>query len=97
MKIRITVDVFSGRPNPVLYVEGREAEEAATRLRPERPLKRQEAKLLNVPTLGYRGLAIEFIEGKHRGLPKSFRLVNGDLFGSGLSDRAADPYFEDFV
>jgi hypothetical protein len=97
MKIRITVDVFSGRPNPVLYVEGREAEEAATRLRPERPLKRQEAKLLNVPTLGYRGLAIEFVEGKHRGLPKSFRLVNGDLFGSGLSDRAADPYFEDFV
>jgi hypothetical protein len=97
MKLRITVDVFSGRPNPILYLGGREAEEAAARLRPERHLKRDEAKLPSVPTLGYRGLTVDFIEGKHRGLPKSFRVVNGDLFGSGLSHRAADPHFEDFI
>src|SRR6266853_6049555 len=97
MKVRITIDVFSGRPNPVLYLEGHEAEEAAARLRPERRLRRDEAKLPTVSTLGYRGLVVDFIECKRRELPKSFRVVNGVLFGSGLSHRAADPYFEDFI
>jgi hypothetical protein len=97
MKLKITIDVFSGRPNPILYLEGREADEAAARLRPERQLKRDETKLPTFPTLGYRGLMVDFIQGKQRGLPRSFRVVNGDLFGAGLSHRAADPYFENFI
>lgn len=96
-KLRITIDVFSGRPNPILYLEGGEAEEAAARLQPERHLKRDEVKIRTVPPLGYRGLTVDFVEGKQRGLPQSFRVVNGDLFGAGLSHRAADPYFEDFI
>jgi hypothetical protein len=97
MKLRITIDVFSGRPNPILYLEGREAEQATVRLRPERRLKPQEAKLPPIPTLGYRGLTVEFMEGKHRELPKRFRVVGGDLFGPHLSHRAVDPHFEDFI
>jgi hypothetical protein len=85
MKLRITIDVFSGRPNPILYLEGREAYEAAARLRPERHLKRDEAKLPTFPTLGYRGLTVDFVQGKQRELPKSFRVVNGNLFAAGLS------------
>jgi hypothetical protein len=97
MKLRITIDVFSGRPNPILYLEGHEAEDAAARLRPEHHLERTDAKLQTFPTLGYRGLRVDFVQGKPRAFPKSFRVINGNLLAPGLWRRVADPFFEDFV
>ncbi len=40
MKLRITIDIFSGRENPVIELEGEEAEEALRRLEPIATLKK---------------------------------------------------------
>jgi len=55
--VRITIDIFSGRPNPVVELRGSQARAALAVLRSagrERPRARPP-----VPTLGYRGLLIE--------------------------------------
>lgn len=97
MKLRITIDIFSGRENPVIELRGREARAALERLRPVRRIERGEKGLPPSPTLGYRGLIIEQLEERDRRLPKSFRLAHGDLFGPRLAHRAADEMFEEFV
>jgi len=96
VKLRITIDVFSGRPNPVVTLEGPEAEQALKRLRPARKLKPGELRPLPESTLGYRGLVVELDEA-FRGLPRTFRLANGDLIGPRLQHRPVDEAFEDFV
>lgn len=95
--LRITVDVFSGRPNPVLELKGKEAADALKRLQPGRRLEKGATGLPPEPTLGYRGLHIEQIGKPSPGLPREFRLANGDLFGPKLAHRASDDAFEDFV
>jgi hypothetical protein len=97
MVLRVTIDIFSGRENPVIELKGKEAQEAIERLQPVRGMKREERRLPPVPTLGYRGLVIEQIGKPVRRLPKTFRFAHGDLFGPGLAHRAADEAFEDFV
>ena len=93
MEFRITIDVFSGRKNPVVVVKGRQAERIYERLRPAQRV----SKMLPIPesTLGYRGLIIE--ASGARGLPRTFRLANGDLLGARLSHRASDENFERFL
>lgn len=89
--------MFSGRPNPVIELEGSEAREAAERLVPVRPLARSEAVLPPWPTLGYRGLVIEQVAAPDKRLPRVFRLVHGDLLGPRLAHRAEDEQFETFA
>ena len=93
MRFRITIDIFSGRKNPVVEIKGRAAYRIYEHLRPSQLVSR----MLSVPssTLGYRGLIIE--ASGARGLPKVFRLVHGDLIGPKLRHRAADPDFEEFL
>lgn len=97
MKLRITIDVFSGRENPVIELTGKQAQEAIDRLRPSRKLKREEMGLPPAPTLGYRGLIVEQADEPVRSLPKIFRVVHGDLFGPRLEHHATDTTFEDFL
>ena len=42
MALRITVDIFSGRPNPVITMEGRQARDLLERVKPDRRLTRGE-------------------------------------------------------
>jgi hypothetical protein len=97
MAIRITVDVFSGRPNPVVTLDGREAQDVLERLGPERRLARRDAVPPPDSVLGYRGLIVEQVGDRADKLPARFRVVDGKLFGPRLAHRAADPYVEDFV
>src|SRR5207302_6313321 len=97
MTLRVTIDIFSGKENPVIELRGREARQALAQLRPLRRLKRDEARLPSWPTLGYRGLIIEQIGARAGELPKTFRFANGHLFGPRLAHRAADEAFEDFI
>jgi hypothetical protein len=96
MALRITIDIFSGRPNPVVELNERESKSVLERLRPTRPLKRTEPGLPPFSTLGYRGLIIEQTGARAKGLPQSFRLAHGDVFGPELAHRIADDDFEDF-
>jgi hypothetical protein len=96
MKLRITIDIFSGRENPVIELSARESKEALERLLPTRKLKRAEA-IMPTNNLGYRGMVIEQVGAGSRRLPRSFRVVNGSLFGLDLKHRSADENFEDFI
>jgi hypothetical protein len=97
MKLRITIDIFSGRENPVIELTGKEAQEAIDRLRPARKIKKGEMGLPPTPTLGYRGLIIEQTDEQVKNIPKVFRLAHGDMFGPRLAHRATDEAFEDFI
>ncbi len=97
MSLRITIDIFSGRENPVVELTGKEAQEAIKRLQPVRRIEKGEKGLPPEPTLGYRGLIIEQTGEPVKDLPKVFRLVHGDMLGARLAHRATDEAFEDFV
>lgn len=91
MKFRITIDIFSGRKNPVIELTGKEAAKLYERLRPERRLPGRELLPTPPSMLGYRGLIIEQSGG--RGLPKSFRVAGGDaeIYGENLLEGARTP------
>jgi len=58
MALQITIDIFSGRPNPVLEISGKQAREILERVRPAKRLSRA---AMPAPEfrLGYRGLIIQ--------------------------------------
>jgi hypothetical protein len=95
VKFRITIDIFSGRNNPVIELKRREAAKLYERLRPARPLSGREMLPTPPSILGYRGFIIE--QSGARGLPKGFRVAGGDLIGPELSHRAADEEVEQFI
>ena len=74
--LRVTIDIFSGRPNPSFELEGAEASEAIRRLKPAARLRKQDAGLPPEPTLGYRGLVVEQIEEPDRSLPRTLRIAH---------------------
>lgn len=97
MKLRITIDIFSGRENPVIEFTGDEAKEAIERFQPKRKIKKGEIGLPTFPTLGYRGLIIEQTDEIVKGLPKTFRFIHGDVFGQRLAHHTDDANFEEFI
>ena len=96
MAMRIEIDIFSGRPNPVIELRGKEAKRALELLRPVGRLTKADKGLPSQPTLGYRGMLVEHTE-RAKGLPRSFRFAHGDIFGPRAPLRVASDAFEDFV
>lgn len=92
MALIVTVDIFSGRRNPMVVLEGREQREILARLRPQR--KRLPAEKTPESFLGYRGLRFELTDARRGSLPRTFRLRHGVLQGQGLRSQASDPGFE---
>ena len=96
MRLRITIDIFSGRPNPVVELTGRQAEAALERLSAGRALRGREAKA-PPPLLGYRGLIVERVDERTRRVRSSFRVAEGRRIDVRGVRSIADPEFEDFV
>jgi hypothetical protein len=113
MAIRITFDLFSGRPNPSVVVDGAEEQEVLARLAPARRTEAG-ARRRAVPEsiLGYRGLIIERIEEpaavkrKHagrvtrplrRGLGTVARVAAGVVRSGRTVVPTLDPFIEDFI
>lgn len=112
MTLRITVDVFSGRPNPVVEVRGLEERELLQRLAPRpgsgraKTTRSSRAPDLPPSLLGYRGLVIERIpdqgkrskpKGGGTGLPQTFRVAGGFIYGPRAPVPASDAQIEDFI
>ena len=97
MSLRITIDLFSGRPNPVVEVSGRQAKEVLERIKPEGALSKREVEFLTRPHLGYRGLILEQISVQTRSLPRTFRVVRGTLLGPDEARRTEGEELEDFL
>jgi hypothetical protein len=96
-KIRVTVDIFSGRENPVVEFKGKEIQNVIERLAPTRRMDRGDLGLPPVPTLGYRGLVVEQVDRPIKELPDAFRVVRGSAFGLESAFEITDESFEEFV
>jgi len=96
-KLKVTVDVFSGRENPVVEFSGRKLQDVVKRLRPRGGRHPREPGLPPVPTLGYRGMVVEQIGRPIEDLPTSFRVADGMAFGPDFAIPVEDESFEDFV
>lgn len=96
-RLRVTIDIFSGRENPIIEFSGKELKEISKKLSPIRKFKTKELTLPPIPTLGYRGLIVEQIGMPIKELPNTFRVASGIAFGRKTSYMIADDVFEEFV
>ncbi len=101
MRLKLTIDIFSGRPNPYQFVEGKAAEEILSQLSSHSGFDSNEKRQLPEPfTLGYRGLIIEHADkesSKYSGLPKQLKWTPNYLFAGDTSADIADLEMEKFV
>lgn len=110
MALRITVDVFSGRPNPTVVVSGLEERELRERLSPARTgaIDRAAAARLAPgapPLLGYRGLVVEAVDDvPARGAARSratrsaaLRVAHGAVIGATGPRPLRDPSVEAYL
>jgi len=95
--LQVEIDIFSGRPNPVIELTGRDASALLDRLRTTRRLEKGEPGVPPVPTLGYRGLIVSQVGAASRRVPRRFRLAHGTIFGDGAPRAAADESLEEVV
>ncbi len=96
MSLVLELDVFSGRPNPTVELEGEEAEGLLERLRPQGRLG-PDSDLTPPSYLGYRGVVVRGADAHLSDLPHSFRLRGEALVGPGLAHRPADVAAEEFL
>jgi len=80
-KVKVTIDIFSGRPNPEIELTSGEAGQVMRLLATARRLEQGEPGLPETPTLGYRGLIVEQIGTPVGGLPRTMRVAHGSVFG----------------
>jgi hypothetical protein len=95
MPVRITIDAFSGRPNPTVLLGGDDAADMLARVTPAKRVR--DAVAVPEAILGYRGIHFQLVDEKVRGLPQEFRLADGLLTGPKLSHAPTDPTVEDFI
>jgi len=95
--LRVTIDIFSGRPNPVIELSAKESREALGLLTSLRRIENGEPSLPPAPTLGYRGVVVEQVGTVPRGLPRTFRVAHDTVVGGQRALVAEDDAFEQFV
>jgi hypothetical protein len=96
MPLRITIEAFSGRPNPSVTIDGPEEEELVARLKPDKRVARGAPEHPEW-VLGYRGIYFEQVGRKRRDLPRRFRLAGGLMTGPKLRHAPVDAMVEDFI
>ncbi len=98
MTLRITFDVFSGRPNPSVALTAAESAELLAHIGSVKP---STAKTTAAPvepvSLGYRGLIVEQLETPVSGLPQRFRLSSSSIDGAAGALKAVDASVEQTI
>lgn len=98
MSLRVTFDIFSGRPNPAVVFEGSDATALLQALQPAKKLVGKQAEAPAESTLGYRGLIVEQTgAATSAGVPKRIRVVDGKAFAPKTAYQIQDGAFEDLV
>jgi hypothetical protein len=81
MKLKVTIDIFSGRPNPTQIIEGTEAKNMMDKLSFSSLSKIDEEKDVPAPFhLGFRGVTVEQLDGETNSLPASFFIAPDRLY-----------------
>jgi hypothetical protein len=88
MKLRLTIDIFSGRPNPVLEVEGAEAKRILDQVDLKASFRKSTEKTAPEPfNLGYRGVIVEQLDKASDKIPAMFRMAHDNAFEKVVLDR----------
>jgi hypothetical protein len=83
MKLKITLDIFSGRPNPELIVSAAEAKKVLDAIAPSGRMKNMTAKSIQTPSgLGYRGIIVEQLDKASKEHPTRMHVTHANMFGS---------------
>lgn len=83
MKLKITLDIFSGRPNPVLVVSAAEAKKVLDSISPKGRARKLSNRSLQPPgNLGYRGIIVEQLDKASKEHPGVMKLTNANMFGT---------------
>jgi hypothetical protein len=86
MSVKLTIDIFSGRPNPELVLTAKEAKELFKSLSPTGAMRKQSAASLAEPShLGLRGVQVNQLKSVTKELPASFFLSHETMFAGGKS------------
>jgi hypothetical protein len=97
MSLRVTFDIFSGRPNPVVVLEGGDATALLQKLRPTAKLSGADAQAPPESILGYRGLIVEQVgPATSADVPQRVHVVDGKAFAPAAAYRVPGDV-EDFV
>ena len=98
MSLRITFDVFSGRPNPSVTLTAAESADLLAQIGAVKP---SAAKMTAAPSepvsLGYRGLIVEQLDAPASGLPQRFRLSSASVDGVAGTLKAVDASVEQSI
>lgn len=99
MKLKVTIDVFSGRPNPTAILEGKEAKAMLDKMSVSSSFKKTSAKQLPEPfNLGYRGIIVEQLDKATKAVPATVRVTPERVYSaSAMSASAKDNEFESLV
>jgi hypothetical protein len=97
MTLRVTFDIFSGRPNPVVDLDAADSARLLARLQPAANLRGANAVPPRESILGYRGLIVEQVGRASSKLPQKSRVVNGRLFAPKTAWRLRSADVEDFI
>lgn len=99
MKVKLTVDVFSGRPNPTLTLEGTAAKKVMDDLQSAEAFKANSDSTTPEPgQLGYRGILIEPLDAAAAtDMPALIRVTPDRLYAGDSSAATDDNRFEKHV
>lgn len=98
MKIKVTIDLFSGRPNPTLELEGNEAEQVLSQIQTSSAFSALTDEDAPEPSnLGFRGVVIEQTDEGTADLPTVFRVTPDRLYTSDSSAPARNTDFEKII
>jgi len=98
MKIKLTVDIFSGRPNPTITLEGAQAKKIMADLKPTEKFQvNSDATTPEPNQLGYRGVVIEQLDEVATDMPSIIRVTPDRLYGADSSAATKDDSFEKHI
>lgn len=82
MKLKVTLDIFSGRPNPELVVSGPEAKKVLDSISPQGKMQKMTKNIQPPSTLGYRGIVVEQLDKASKAHPKKMHVTHANMFGA---------------
>ncbi len=98
MKIKMTLDIFSGRPNPTLEVSGREAQKILDQLSLKSAFRKTTDNHPDEPVnLGYRGIILEQQGKGDSDYPPYIRITPDRAYSGDKSASAHDNEFEKII
>ena len=95
MQLKLTIDIFSGRPNPTMILEGKKATALLDQLSLKSGFKKNTDSSAAEPfNLGYRGVVIEQLDKSKSDFPVKFRVTPERAFAGDQSASLKDTGFE---